>query len=136
MWYLAFHAFLLKKMDGSPCPAQYLVLSIHQMLVELKESAWFLSLHCGHIYGIFLSIFSDCSPPHRPWPCWFPSSSLSTSFFIIIFLDVDHFLLNLLQYCFCCMLFDFFWSQGMWDLGSPTRAWTHTPSFRRRSLNH
>ena len=72
-------------MDGSPYPAQYLVLSIHQMLVELKESAWFLSLHCGHIYGIFLSIFNDCSTPHWPWPCWFPCSSLSTSFFIIIF---------------------------------------------------
>ena len=29
-----------------------------------------------------------------------------------------------------------FWSQGMWDLSSPTRDRTHTPCIGRQSLNH
>ena len=44
-------------------------------------------------------------------------------------------LLNLLQYCFCFMLWCF-WSQGMWDLSSPTRDRTHHPCTGRWSLNH
>ena len=35
-------------------------------------------------------------------------------------------LLNLLQYCFSFMLL-VFWTQGMWDLNSPTRDGTCTP---------
>ena len=45
-------------------------------------------------------------------------------------------LLNLLQYCFCHMLWVFFWPQGMWDLSPSTREWTHTPCIGRHSLNH
>ena len=38
-------------------------------------------------------------------------------------------------YCFCFTFF-FFWPQGMWDLSSPTRNWTHTSYIGRWSLNH
>ena len=40
----------------------------------------------------------------------------------------------MLQYCF---YFKSFWPQGMWDLSSLTRDWTHTPSvLEAQSLNH
>ena len=45
-------------------------------------------------------------------------------------------LLNLLQYCFCCLCCTF-WPPGMWDFSSlMTRDWTHTPELGVRSLNH
>ena len=43
-------------------------------------------------------------------------------------------LLNLLQYCLFYVLV--LWPQGMWDLSSLTRDWTHIPCIGRRSLNH
>ena len=63
-----------------------------------------------HTLGIYLKIFFWCGP----------------------FLKS---LLNLLQYCFCFMLW-FFGHWGMWDLSSPTRDWTHTPCIGRQTLNH
>jgi len=44
-------------------------------------------------------------------------------------------LLNLLQYCFCIM-FSFFWPQGMWNLSCPIKDQTYTPCIGRRSLYH
>ena len=46
------------------------------------------------------------------------------------------FLLNLLQYCFCCFYVLGFWPWGMWDLSFLTRDWTLTPCIERQSLNH
>ena len=41
-------------------------------------------------------------------------------------------LLNLLQYCFCCLTV---WWQGVWNHSSPTRDRTHTSCIRGWSLN-
>ena len=52
------------------------------------------------------------------------------------FFNVDNFLkslLNLFQYCLFYVLV--FWPLGMWNLGSLTRNWAHTPCIRRWSLN-
>ena len=35
-----------------------------------------------------------------------------------------------------CVLFFFFWPGDMWDLSSPTREGTGTPSIGRQTLNH
>ena len=32
-------------------------------------------------------------------------------------------------------MFCFFWPQGIWDLSSPTRDWTHSPCIERWSCN-
>ena len=59
-------------------------------------------------------------------------------YFSKIFFTVNHIsksLLNLLQYCFSFMLW-FFGGWGMWDLGSPTKNWIHTPCTGRWNLNH
>ena len=68
--------------------------------------------------------------------------------FIVFFLRFFYmwtrfkFLLNLLQYCFClmlwfCILFCFvLLQQGMWDLRSMTRGQTCTPCTGRWSQNH
>ena len=45
-------------------------------------------------------------------------------------------LLKLLQYCLWVFWGAGFWPRGMWDPGSLTRDWTHTPSIRRQNLNH
>ena len=60
-------------------------------------------------------------------------------FFFFFFFGCGPFLkslLNLLQYCFCCLCFGFFWPLAMWDLNSLTRDWTYTPRTRSQSPNH
>ena len=44
-------------------------------------------------------------------------------------------LLNLLQYCFCCLC-SIFWLWVTWNLSSLTRDWTCTSCIGRQSLNH
>ena len=44
--------------------------------------------------------------------------------------------LNLLQYCFCCVCVLVLWPWGVWDLSSRTRDRTHAPCTGRQSLNH
>ena len=44
-------------------------------------------------------------------------------------------LLNLLQYCFCCLC-SVCWPWGMWDLSSPIRDWICNPCIERWILNH
>ena len=44
-------------------------------------------------------------------------------------------LLNLLQYCFCCLCSGFL-AQDTWDLSSPIRTRTCTPWIERQSPNH
>ena len=53
--------------------------------------------------------------------------------FFLIWTILKKFLMNLLQHCFCFMVF---WPRGMWDLGSLTRDPTHMPCTGRQSLNH
>ena len=43
--------------------------------------------------------------------------------------------LNMLFKKYIYVLF-FFWPCGMWDISSPTRGWTHTPTVEVLSLNH
>ena len=45
------------------------------------------------------------------------------------------FLMSLLQYCFCFMVW-FFGKSGIWDLNSPARDWTYTLYIGKQSLNH
>ena len=52
-----------------------------------------------------------------------------------LFFDVDHFKIH---YWICYNIASVlaFRPQGVWDLGSLTRIWTHTPCIGRQSLNH
>ena len=53
------------------------------------------------------------------------------------FFDVDHFKI-FIEFVTLLLLFYVlsFWPQGMWDLGSPVKVWTHITCTGRASLNH
>ena len=62
-------------------------------------------------------------------------------FFMVFFVCGWAILLSLYWICFSiasvlCFVLVFFWPQGMWNLGSPTRDWIFTPCIERWSLNH
>ena len=61
-------------------------------------------------------------------------SKRSLVFFFKTFFHVDHFQV-FIEFVTILLLW-FFWPQGMEDLSSLTRVWTHKPCIRRRSLNH
>ena len=65
--------------------------------------------------------------------------AMSLRYFFLFFLGCGPFLkslLNLLQYCFCCLCFGFVWPWAMWDLNSLTRDWIYTACTRKQSPNH
>ena len=64
-------------------------------------------------------------------------SSFSLFFVLKIFLiwTIFKVFIDLLPHCFF-FVFRFFWLRAVWDPGSLTRPWTHTPCTGRWILNH
>ena len=68
-------------------------------------------------------------------PLWIPLNCMGFFFF---FFWCGPFLMVFVEFVTIRFLFYVlvFWPQGMWDLSSPTRDWTHTSCIGRQTLNH
>ena len=115
------HCLSLRASDGWFPPMAWILDCLHLIRAATQPLG-----HClrgsEHLYFLFILVF-----------CWL---TLFFSWCELLFFFFLKSLLCLLHYCFCFMVFVFFWQWGMWNLPSLPRDWAHTPCSGRRSLNH
>ena len=70
--------------------------------------------------------------------CIFNFFKKTMNVFFLRFFNMDHLFKIFFEFVTILVLFYalVFWPHGLWDLSSPTRAWTYTHCTGRQSLNH
>ena len=98
--------FCLFSLSVFVCVSYYVHSSLALSAVFLVHSL----MNPTKLYGVFCFFFFWCGP------------------FLMVFVEFVT-----IRFLFYVLVF---WPQGMWDLSSPTRDWTHTSCIGRQTLNH